>query len=55
MEKVRGFTWEVPWLGFVDVNNGDGVQPERLAGDLALEVVANEFFVGRVESEPGSE
>lgn len=46
---------EVPWLDLVDVDDGDGVEAEGLPGDLALQIVPNQFFIRRVESESGSE
>lgn len=53
--KNRIFTREVPWLDLVDVDDGDGVEAEGLPGDLALQIVPNQFFIRRVESESGSE
>jgi hypothetical protein len=51
-QQRRVSTWEVPRLALADVDLGDdlglGVD---LAGDLALEVVADELLVGGVEAE----
>lgn len=44
-------TWKVPGFVFVDIDDADGVAVEESTGDAALEVEADEFFVGGVESE----
>lgn len=44
---------EVPRLGFVELDLGDGVDAEGTAEDLALEVVADELLVGGVEAKAG--
>jgi hypothetical protein len=45
-------TWEVPRLALADVDLGDDLDlGVDLAGDLALEVVADELLVGGVEAE----
>ena len=49
------FTCEVPRLAFIDIHLGYGVESERLSTDLALQVVNDELFVGRVEPEARSQ
>lgn len=57
--QVPGFqlrlTGKIPGLELVDVDEGDRVDPEGFPDNLALEVEPNELFIGRVESEAGSE
>lgn len=43
---------EVPRLEAVEVDLGDGVDPEAAAEDAAAEVVGDELLVGGVEAEP---
>src|SRR5438128_12412929 len=49
---ARLYTWEVPWLGLVevDLSNGDGV--EVAVEHLGREVVGDDLAVGGVEPEP---
>lgn len=46
-----GAGWEVPGLELVEVDLGDGVDLERAAENLALEVVGDELLVRGVEAE----
>lgn len=43
----------VPWLNIIEIDLDDNIKVDFEVVDLPLEVVANEFFLGGVESEAG--
>lgn len=44
-------TWEFPWVEFVEINLCYDGYWKRCRSSFSFEVVNNEFFIGRVESE----
>lgn len=44
-------TLKIPWLDFVEIDVFDDVQIDTPVGNLPPEIIVDEFFVGRMESE----